>query len=208
MWLVAGLGNPGATYRPTRHNVGFRAANRLAARDPSARWQERATAHVAQARLADQRVLLLKPQTYMNRSGEVVAPTLADLDLPPTALLVLHDDVDLPLGRLKVKAGGGHGGHNGLKSLMAELDARDFVRIRLGVGRPEPGGDVVEWVLGAFTDEEQAPLTEMLDRAVDAALTVLTDGAGAAANRFNAAPRPSPKPGEEDEDAEISEENE
>lgn len=193
MWLVAGLGNPGSSYRETRHNVGFLVADRLADHNASQTWQIRGDAHRTQLRLGDVDVRLIKPQTFMNRSGEAVAPELRALDLPPTRLVVVHDDVDLPLGRLRVKAAGGHGGHNGLRSLVAELDSRDFFRVRVGIGRPPEGEDVVPWVLGAFAPHEQAPRDEALERAVDALSTLITEGFTVAANRFNAAPRPQAK---------------
>lgn len=188
-WLLAGLGNPGFAYRYSRHNVGFHAVDRLAAPDPGARWRAAGGAERTRLHLGEHAVHLLKPLTFMNRSGDAVAPALSALGLGPDRLVVVHDDVDLPLGRIRIKAGGGHGGHRGLRSIAARLGSRDFRRVRLGVGRPPAGQDVIKWVLGDFGAEEQKKLDDVLDRACAAIELLVTAGWAAAANRFNAAPR-------------------
>jgi PTH1 family peptidyl-tRNA hydrolase len=188
-WLLAGLGNPGFAYRHTRHNVGFHTVDRLAAGDPAARWRAAGGAERSRLQMGGHAVHLIKPLTYMNRSGDAVAPALAASGLRPDQLVVVHDDVDLPLGRIRVKAGGGHGGHRGLRSIVARLGSREFRRVRLGVGRPPAGQDVIQWVLGDFGAEEQATLDDALDRACAAIALGVTAGWEAAANRFNAAPR-------------------
>jgi len=188
-WLVAGLGNPGSTYRRTRHNVGFLVVDQLVARDPRASWLPYGGGLHSHVRIGELVLRLVKPQTYMNRSGRVVAPVLRALGLASSQLVVIHDDVDLPLGRLRVKAGGGHGGHNGLRSIEQELAARDYLRVRVGIGRPPEDEDLTDWVLGPFDPAEDPLRRETIARAADAVTTVVMEGWKAAANRFNAKPR-------------------
>jgi PTH1 family peptidyl-tRNA hydrolase len=188
-WLLAGLGNPGFAYRDTRHNVGFMVLDRLAARQPGVRWRAAGCAERARLPCRGTELHLVKPQTYMNRSGDAVAPALSALGLDPSRLVVIHDDVDLPLGRIRVKSGGGHGGHRGLRSIDQRLGSSEFVRLRLGVGRPPPGQPMLEWVLSRFAATDRNTLDEMLSRSLEALRCVVTEGWAAAANRFNAAPR-------------------
>jgi PTH1 family peptidyl-tRNA hydrolase len=188
VWIVAGLGNPGPEYAGTRHNVGFLVAEVLAARDPRAPWERRGLALATTAHLKDQDLLLLRPQTYMNRSGLAIASTLAELATPPERLVVIHDEVDLPFGTLRLKAGGGHGGHNGLRSITAELNAQNFLRVRVGIGRPAPGVELTDWVLGPWDPDQREELPGVLDRAAEATLALITEGLTAAANRFNVRP--------------------
>ncbi len=184
MWLLVGLGNPGPTYRHNRHNVGFQVVDGLATA-ARGRWRTAPDGVWCQLRLGNVEVRLLKPHTFMNRSGEVVTPVAARLGIPPERIIILHDDVDLPFGTLRLKAGGGHGGHNGLRSLVSELGDRGFLRVRLGIGRPEDG-DVVAWVLGDFAEAEQRELTELVNLAGKATRAILQDGLPKAASTFNA----------------------
>lgn len=158
MWLVAGLGNPGTQYEQTRHNIGFMAIDGLAGRD--ARFSSKFQGEIAKITLGGKDVLLLKPQTYMNLSGQSVQAAMTFYKIPPANLIVLHDEVDLPLGKLRIKQGGGTGGHNGLKDIDSRIGP-NYWRIRIGVGRP--GSDdprsTADYVLARFTGEEQ-PLLE------------------------------------------------
>lgn len=188
MWIVAGLGNPGPEYAETRHNVGFLVAEALAAGDPAARFRRVGPALAARATLAGRELLLLKPQTFMNRSGQPLAAALEALEAPPEGLVVIHDEVDLPFGTLRLKAGGGHGGHNGLRSIVAELGTRDFLRVRVGIGRSEASAELTDWVLGPFGPPEREALPDLLERAARATLDLIAEGFTAAANRWNVRP--------------------
>jgi peptidyl-tRNA hydrolase, PTH1 family len=182
--LVAGLGNPGRKYRDTRHNVGFLVAEELARRHGGS-FRSKFSALVADIRIDGERVTLLEPQTYMNESGRSVAAAARFYKLPSEALLVLHDEVDLPLGRLQVRRGGGLAGHNGLRSVAAHLGSSDFARLRIGVGRPERGDPrpVADFVLSPFPAE--ADVGDIVERAADAVETVVTSGLDEAQQRFN-----------------------
>jgi PTH1 family peptidyl-tRNA hydrolase len=185
LFLIVGLGNPGREYADSRHNVGFLALDALATKAGAAFCEEPALdALLARGTLAGRPVLLLKPLTYMNRSGLAVRAARERQALGLGELLVLHDDIDLELGRIQLRSGGGDGGHRGLRSLVAELGSPDFARMRLGVGRP-PGADAVAHVLGAFTPEELPRLTGMLARTTQAAETFMAEGLVPAMNRFN-----------------------
>jgi PTH1 family peptidyl-tRNA hydrolase len=180
-----GLGNPGARYLRTRHNAGFMAIDELAARSRAA-GRVVADAWVAEAVFAGETVLLVKPLAYMNASGEPVARLLAAHAGTPADLVVVVDDVALPLGRLRVRERGSDGGHNGLRSLVETLGSEEFARVRIGVGLDEPAAiDLVEYVLSEFLAEEVPRLREVLGLAADAVVCLLQEGAGAAMNRFN-----------------------
>jgi len=185
-WLVAGLGNPGDPYRHTRHNVGFGVVDRLAL-NLAAPW-ERAVDGTLQATgcLQGVAVALVKPMAYMNRSGPPVRAACERFEISSQQVLIVHDDMDLAIGRIKVKAKGGHGGHRGLQSLMAALDAEGrFARLRIGIGRPPAGIDPVDHVLGRFTQSEAGVLEDVIARAEDAVATILTRGVMDGMNRFN-----------------------
>jgi PTH1 family peptidyl-tRNA hydrolase len=182
--LIVGLGNPGSKYRETRHNIGFAVVDRLAERHRARLSQEKFDGQFGSGRVAGQKAFLLKPETFMNRSGESVGPAVRYYELPADRIVVVHDDVDLDLGRLKVKTGGGHGGHNGLKSIGDALGTSDFIRVRCGVGRPEHGA-VKDHVLGRFRNEERSVADEVIELACDAVECVITEGPGEAQNRFN-----------------------
>nr|WP_276604411.1 aminoacyl-tRNA hydrolase [Nannocystis sp. RBIL2] len=184
-WLLVGLGNPGARYARTRHNIGFMAVDAWcdkATSSPS--WSEKWKAQVATIGTGSSRVVALKPQTFMNRSGQSVVPAAQFLRVPPAQLLVVHDEVDFQLGRLAVKKGGGHGGHNGLRDILQLLGNGDFLRIRLGVGRPVHG-EVADHVLSDFRPDEGQVVDDLLERAVAAITCVTREGVVTAMNKFN-----------------------
>jgi PTH1 family peptidyl-tRNA hydrolase len=182
--LVAGLGNPGREYRDTRHNIGFLAAEELARRHGGS-FRSKFSGVVADIRIDGRRVTLLEPQTYMNESGRSVAAAARFYKVEPEALLVLHDEVDLPLGRLQVRLGGGLAGHNGLRSVAAHLGSSDFARLRIGVGRPERGDPrpVADFVLSPFSAD--VDVDAIVARAADAVEVVATSGLEEAQQRFN-----------------------
>lgn len=192
---IVGLGNPGPRYAATRHNVGFLVIDHLATRLGISLTRGDASAVWGAGRTADHPVLLVKPMLYMNRSGEAVAPLLAERGVSVEDLLVAHDELDLPCGRLKLKRGGGTAGHRGLESLVAELGSADFCRLRVGIGRPAAGADAVTWVLSPFAAAEREPLAEAIGEAAAAAVAWLEVGLEAAMNRVNARPRPAPPQG-------------
>ena len=187
MKLIVGLGNPGREYEHTRHNVGFQVAEELAHRyrvtlKTHAKWKARA------AKIADigDGVLLAEPTTFMNLSGWAVREIAGFHKLSPSDVLVVVDDADLPLGRLRMRTGGSAGGHNGLKSIIQELGTVEFPRLRVGVGRQ--AGELKNHVLGRFSDEEKAQIDAAVKRAADAAELFATESILAAMNRYNAAP--------------------
>ena len=186
MKLVVGLGNPGERYEGTRHNVGFMVADSLMGRsDRPATYQSRFDGSFARAGIDDEELALLKPMTFMNRSGRSVSQAVDFYKLGIEDLFVMHDDLDLAFGVVRVKTGGGSGGHRGLESCFAELSSREFSRIRIGIGRPEPGGDPTDYVLDRFDDEQQGQLPEVVRLATDAAKMAVRAGAVAAMNRYN-----------------------
>jgi len=185
--LVAGLGNPGKEYARTRHNVGHMVVDELARRHGGS-FRSKFSGDLTDVRLDGARVALLKPQTYMNESGRSVGAATRFYKLPPEQLLVVHDEVDLELGRLQARAGGGLAGHNGLRSLGQHLGAQDFLRLRIGVGRPERGDSrpVADWVLSPFDDV--VDVEALVSRAADAVETIARDGVEEAQQRFNERP--------------------
>jgi PTH1 family peptidyl-tRNA hydrolase len=183
--LVVGLGNPGEDYARTRHNVGFLVAERLAAACRSAFSTRKFGAEIAEGALGGERVWIMKPMTFMNRSGESVGPALRFWKLELQDLVVVHDDLELEAMRVQVKVGGGHGGNNGVKSVSAHVGGPDYVRVRVGVGRPPPYMDPASYVLGRFGKEEAAALEGCLASATDAARAVVEHGAVKAMNLFN-----------------------
>jgi PTH1 family peptidyl-tRNA hydrolase len=185
--LVVGLGNPGARYERTRHNVGFDVVARLGDRWDIALNDKRFKARSGKGAIAHNPVLLVCPQTFMNLSGDSVGPMAGYFKVDPERIVVVHDELDLPFGAVKVKVGGGHGGHNGLRDLGRKLPSRDFVRVRVGVGRPPPPMDPAAFVLARWTPDEGRDLAEIVDRAADCVETVLADGASEAMNRHNGA---------------------
>lgn len=187
MWLVAGLGNPGAEYRGTRHNVGFEVVEELAERHGIPMKRRAMRAVIGDGLIAGQRVILVRPMTYMNLSGEAVGAIARMHKLLPERVLVVVDDMALPLGRLRIRPQGSAGGHNGLESIERHLNTRAYPRIRIGVGAARPGR-MVDHVLGRFRPEEREAVAEAIDRAADAVEAILADGLERAMNRFNRDP--------------------
>lgn len=186
--LIVGLGNPGAEYHNTRHNVGFRVVDRLAEQHRIDTGRVEKRARVGYGRIRDVPVVLVKPVTYMNLSGESVGPLLRMLELRPEDVVVVTDDLDLPTGRLRLRRGGSAGGHNGLKSLIQHLGTQEFPRVRIGVGRPRQEGATVDHVLGRFGRAELEPIQHAILDAAEAVETILIEGIEAAMNRYNVRP--------------------
>ncbi|HZM49334.1 MAG TPA: aminoacyl-tRNA hydrolase [Vicinamibacteria bacterium] len=189
MRLLVGLGNPGDRYRRTRHNVGFMVADELAARSGVTRWREEADAWIAEARVGGEDALLVKPATFMNRSGVAVERVLAGRGIGLSDLAVVLDDVALELGTLRVRERGTHGGHNGLRSLIEMLGSDEFARVRVGIRKDEVHEDLAEYVLSEFPEEDVLVVQEMVGLAGDAVECLFHEGAAEAMNRFNGARR-------------------
>ena len=182
--LVAGLGNPGGQYARTRHNVGWLVVDELAQRHGGT-FRGKFSGRLSEVRVGESRVALLKPETYMNESGRSIAAAASFFKAEPEAVMVVHDDVDLEEGRLQARSGGGLAGHNGLRSIADAMGTQDYLRIRIGVGRPERGDPrpVADWVLSAFPPETD--VDALVGRAADAVETVVLEGLEAAQRRFN-----------------------
>ena len=184
--MLVGLGNPGLKYEHSRHNIGFRALDLLCKEHRCRCDRLRLKALTGFCDLAGQKVLLVKPMTYMNLSGQAVRPLADYYKIPPEHILVIYDDVSLPVGKLRVRPNGSAGGHNGAKSLIAELGSQEFPRIRVGVGeKPHPDYDLADWVLSSFSAQEEKQLAPSLERAVEAARVIVEEGVSQAMNRFN-----------------------
>ena len=185
--LVVGLGNPGPDYAQTRHNVGFRVVELLAARAGGGRFSKhRSNADVLEGRLAGRKAVLAKPRTYMNVSGGPVAGLARYFSVEAADLVVVHDDLDLAFGVVRLKRGGGEGGHNGLRSISQSLGTRDYLRVRFGIGRPPGRQDPADFVLKRFSGAEAKELEFAVDLAADATEALLSDGLEPAQNRFHA----------------------
>jgi len=182
--LVVGLGNPGREYERTRHNAGWLVLDELARRHGGS-WRSKFSGSLAEVRLGDAKLALLKPETYMNESGRSVGAAARFFKVPAEQVLVAHDDVDLESGRLQARSGGGLAGHNGLRSLGQHLGSQDFLRLRIGVGRPGRGDprSVADWVLSPFAPEEDADA--LVSRSADAVETIVSEGLEAAQQKFN-----------------------
>ena len=185
-WLIVGLGNPGPEYAKTRHNVGFRCldllAEKLGVRVDKAKFQ----GLYGQTDYHGNRLYLLKPLPYMNLSGRSVLQLSAFFQVPPQRIIVLFDDISLEPGRLRVRPNGSAGGHNGIKSIIAELGSQEFPRVKIGVGaKPHPDFDLAAWVLSTFSAQEEKALSVSLENGAQAALTIIDQGTAAAANNFN-----------------------
>lgn len=189
-WLIVGLGNPGKKYEGTRHNMGFMTADILAERWSVAFSDHKGLAMLGKGAMNLQgrnvKFFLAKPLTYMNDSGNAVASISAYYQIQPDHVVVIHDDMDLEFGRIKVKAGGSAGGHNGIKSIISALGTDQFPRVKIGVGaKPSPDYDLADWVLGTVPKVDQPALQTALEHAADAALCLIEDGVQAAESRFN-----------------------
>ena len=185
-YLVVGLGNPGSQYEATRHNVGFRAVDALAKEAGVKIDRAKFQALTAQATVGGVRVLLMKPQTYMNLSGVAVKQAASFYKVPPERVLVLFDDIDLDVGRLRIRRNGSAGGHNGIKSIISSLGSQEFPRIKIGVGaKPHPDYDLADWVLSRFTLAEQKLLDPAIEHAAEAVPVIFTQGIERASSQFN-----------------------
>jgi peptidyl-tRNA hydrolase, PTH1 family len=182
--IIAGLGNPGSQYQWTRHNAGFMVLDRLSEISGVSCQRKSFSGLSGEGFWLSDRLVLLKPQTYMNLSGRSVAETLRFHKTPIADLIVIHDDLDLPFGKVKLKYGGGHGGHNGLRSIISEVGDRSFYRVRIGIGRPQRG-DVVDYVLHPFTLNEKRDLPFVLQGAADLLALVITEGPEKAMSLFH-----------------------
>ena len=185
-WLIVFLGNPGPKYACTRHNAGFMAGDALAKKLGVSINRLRFKALTAAAEINGEKVLLMKPQTFMNLSGEAVGQAARFYKIPPERVLVVSDEISLPLGKLRVRPKGSAGGHNGLKSIIASLGSDAFPRIRIGVGAPpHPDYDMADWVLSVFRNQDLEDMLAASDRAAEAVTTYISDGPERAMNRFN-----------------------
>lgn len=197
--LVVGLGNPGSQYEKTRHNVGWLVVDEVGRRWGAA-WRKEKDAHVAEVRVGPApgaKVLLVKPQTFMNASGKAVAPMVTFYKLEPGAVLAVQDDLDSPFGLLKLRPGGRHGGQNGVRDLIRVLGTEGFPRLKIGISRPPAGWDPADWVLSKWRAEEQGTLAELVRLGADAAEVWAGSGLAEAQGRFNSTdlrPRPEPAP--------------
>ncbi len=188
MWLIAGLGNPGRRYESTRHNVGFLVLDELQRRHMQSAFRSKFGGESVSGLISGINVVLLKPMEFMNKSGFAVQRAAQFHDVSPEKILVIHDELDLPPAQLRLKSGGGHGGNNGLRSIIEQLGSADFQRLRLGIGKPDknvPGPSGADYVLSAFTSGEQKDIDQAVQRAADAAEAVLVSGMQAAMSNFN-----------------------
>jgi PTH1 family peptidyl-tRNA hydrolase len=189
VWLVVGLGNPGKRYERTRHNIGFLAVERFAERwsiNPDAR--DLFGGKVGEGRVRDERCVVLRPQSFMNLSGQPVVSVAGFYKVPLEKVVVVHDDVDLPFADVRCKLGGGHGGHNGLRDISRAMTG-GHPRVRFGVGRPPEGWETADWVLGKWSGVEEAALPTAIDQVATVLESILQDGVSAAMNRFNTRPK-------------------
>lgn len=184
-FLLIGLGNPGREYKDTRHNFGFMLIDRIAVRLNARGMKVQSKAIVTDAMYEDRKLILAKPQTYMNLSGQSVQGLVHFYKIPLTNLMVLSDDLDIPFGTIRIRAAGGPGGQRGLSSVIESLGTKDFPRLRLGIGRPPGRMDPANFILQNFSRDEVKSISEILDRSADAALEFVKNGLDAAMNKFN-----------------------
>ncbi|WP_026702339.1 aminoacyl-tRNA hydrolase [Salibacterium aidingense] len=184
MKVIAGLGNPGRNYEKTRHNVGFQAVDKLS-ESLRVSWKKEKKSQIAETFADGEKIYLVKPLTFMNLSGEALQPLMDFYQIPAENLLVIYDDLDLEPGSLRIRIKGGHGGHNGLKSIFHDLGTRDFKRIRIGIGHPEPGDSVISHVLGTFTPEEKKKVEESIQLSARAAESWLSAPFAEVMNEYN-----------------------
>lgn len=193
MWLVVGLGNPGAQYEGSRHNVGFMVVDALARRHRAPSFSSKFKGELAQVSIAGESVVLLKPQTFMNLSGQSVQPTMAFFKIPLETIVVVHDDLDLELGQIKLKRGGSPGGHNGLKSIDGQIGPQ-YLRVRAGIGHPRTegkSGSVVGHVLGAFKGKDAEEAAILVESCADAVEMLLKDGLEKTQMKFHGMKKPA-----------------
>jgi peptidyl-tRNA hydrolase, PTH1 family len=185
VWLLVGLGNPGPKYARNRHNIGFLVLDEVARRARADEFRAKFGGELATGEVAGQKAVLLKPMEYMNVSGRAVQRAAAFYQVAPEEIVVVHDEIDLELGRLRLKVGGGHGGHNGIRSIAQDIGSPAFVRVRCGVGRPQGRGNVSGFVLGDFQEREREEVQILVQEAADAVEEIVRRGALLAMNRFN-----------------------
>ena len=185
MKFIVGLGNPGNEYAKTKHNVGWMFVDELAKKWGVTDWKEKEKGLVAEARLGAEKIILIKPLTYMNNSGECVGPLMRWYKLDPEDIMVVHDDMDIPAGTIRIRKKGSAGGHNGIKSLIAHLGTEKFPRIRIGVGRPLPGWSVVDHVLASFVPEDIPKIQEAIKYLQPAVECIIEQDIDIAMNKFN-----------------------
>ncbi len=193
MKLIVGLGNPGRGYANNRHNIGFICLNQFAKTQGIRFDKKQGRARIGIGEIAGSRVVVARPQTYMNLSGQSVSLLVRKFDINLDNLLVIHDDLDLPLGRIRIRCGGGSGGHKGVESIITHLESQDFIRIRVGIGRPSvtpdsaeiSEADIITYVLSDFTAEEKQTIAQVIPRVSEAILCLLTEGLTAAMNKYN-----------------------
>ena len=185
MKMIVGLGNPGNEYAGTRHNVGWMLVDALAEHLGINEWRSREKGMVAEGRIGSEKILLVKPLTYMNNSGECVGPLMRWYKLEPEDIMVAHDDMDIPLGTIRIRKKGSAGGHNGIKSLLSHIGSVNFGRLRIGIGRPQPGWSVINHVLAKFNDQEQEKIGDAIKQLIPAAECMVLEGPDMAMNKFN-----------------------
>ena len=185
MKIIAGLGNPGAEYAHTKHNVGFMLVDALAEWLNAPAWKEDFFSSVTETRIGGEKVFLVKPLTYMNNSGEAIGPMLSYYKMETDDLTVVHDDMDIPAGMVRIRKKGSSGGHNGIKSVIAHVGGEDFARVRIGIGRPPAGWTVINHVLAPFSSEDVPKIREAINYLLPAVECIVTDGVDLAMNRYN-----------------------
>lgn len=190
MKLVVGLGNPGKQYAMTKHNIGFMVVDAIADSVPHTPWKEEQNAEVCSITVDGEKVLLVKPQTFMNASGESVGPLMRYYKISPSDVYCIYDDMDLPVGKLRIRPNGSSGGHNGIKSLISHIGTEDFPRFRVGIGRPLPQWTVIDHVLAPFGDEVKDKVDKGIKDTVKAVLGTLAVGLDKGMNQFNPKRRP------------------
>ncbi|MBQ7915280.1 MAG: aminoacyl-tRNA hydrolase [Firmicutes bacterium] len=204
MYLIAGLGNPEAKYAATRQNVGVEAAECLKGELNCGMTKIKFHAEIAQGKLGDEQVLVARPLTYMNNSGQAIREIANFYKITPDHIIVMCDDVSIPFGHLRLRANGSAGGHNGLKSIIAQLGSQDFARVKIGVGEKPQGWDLADYVLCRMSSEEQKEMAETVARAAKAALCIIKNGMGVAMNRYNT---PKAKPVKEKKEEATGKDN-
>ena len=185
MKVIVGLGNPGREYAQTKHNVGFMLVDALAEKLGIANWHEKFDALMAEGRMGTEKILLVKPQTYMNDSGRAVGPLMNWYKLMPEQLIVVHDDMDIPAGTIRIRKKGSAGGHNGIKSILAHVGDEHFSRVRMGIGRPLPGWTVINHVLAPFQEEDVPKIREAIEYLLPAVECMVTEDTDKAMNLYN-----------------------
>jgi len=185
VWLLVGLGNPGLPYRDTRHNIGFCVIDHLAGTLSLSLNEKSLKARWTRGFWNTEKVVLAKPHTYMNASGEAVALLADHFNIDSARIVVVHDDMDLPLGRIKIREKGGDGGHKGVRSIIRCLESEQFVRVRMGIGRSAESGEEIDYVLDTFDEEQKPIINEQVEQACEAIKVVVFEGTAAAMNRFN-----------------------